>query len=82
MPYDPEYERAVDMAVTRIRETVPADLAGIFGEASGISRADFHPCRQAPCGDICAVDGSNTLLLESGSLAIVLFRAAQSTFHE
>jgi hypothetical protein len=27
------------------------------------------------------VDGSNTLLLESGSLAIVLFRAAQSTFH-
>jgi hypothetical protein len=82
MAYDPEYERAADMTVKRIRETIPANLAVKFREASGIAPGDFQPCRQASPGEICAVDGSNTLILESGSLSVVLFRAALCTFLE
>ena len=78
----PGYDREVDTAVGRIRATVPEDLVEKFRAASGISREDFRPCTSAECGEICAVDGSNVILLESGSMALVLFRAAQSTFRD
>jgi hypothetical protein len=80
MAYDPEYERTAESTAGRIREAVPENLAEQFGDSCGISSMDFRTCKPSSCGEICAVDGSNTLLLESGSLAIVLFRAAQSTF--
>jgi hypothetical protein len=81
MPDDPEYDRAVDTAANRIRATVPEDLVERFGAASGISRADFRPCTPKESGEVCAVDGSNAVLIESGSMALVLFRAAQCTFY-
>jgi hypothetical protein len=80
MAHDSEYERAADFTAGRIRETIPENLAEQFRDASGISSRDFRTCQTVSCKEICAVDGSNILLLESGSLAIVLFRAAQSTF--
>jgi hypothetical protein len=80
MAHDQEYERAADFTAGRIRETVPENLAEQFGDSCGISSRDFRTCKPSSCGEICAVDGSNILLLESGSIAIVLFRAAQSTF--
>ncbi len=81
MPNNPDYARSVDTAANRIRETVPADLVERFGAVSGISPGDFHPCTPKESGEICAVDGSNVVLIESGSMALVLFRAAQSTFY-
>lgn len=81
MPNNPDYARSVDTAANRVRETVPADLVERFGAASGISPGDFRPCTPKESGEICAVDGSNAVLIESGSMALVLFRAAQSTFY-
>ncbi len=80
--HDPEYEKAADAVAGRIRETVPANLATLFRETGGFDQDAFHSCAQVRCGEVCAVDGSNGLLLESGSMAVALFRAAQSTFHD
>jgi len=78
---DRDYERAADTMAIRIREAVPANLVQKFREQGGISPDDFRSCEAGSSGETCAVDGSNGILLESGSMAIVLFRAAQSTFY-
>jgi len=75
-----EYAGAVKEAAGRIRASVPADIVEKFKAASGIKRTDFISCTPAPCGEICAVDGSNVMLLESGSMALAVVRAAQTTF--
>ena len=80
MDRDLDYKETADTMAARIRETVPDNLADEFMEAGRIRHRDFSPCTPVPSGEISAVDGSNVLLLESGSLAIALFRAAQSTF--
>jgi hypothetical protein len=80
MSRDPDYEMAADTTVGRIRATVPENLVEKFRQSGGISPEDFRSCIPVPCEEVCAVDGSNVLLLESGSMAIALFRAAQSTF--
>ncbi|MDD1718814.1 MAG: DNA double-strand break repair nuclease NurA [Methanoregulaceae archaeon] len=80
MPDD--YDREMNTAVGRIRATVPENLVEQFMAASGISREDFRSCTPVQCGEICAIDGSDVILLESGSMALVLFRAAQSTFRD
>ena len=77
---DETYDGAVKEAAARIRSSVPADLAEKFAKTTGIGPADFVPCTPAPCGEVCAVDGSNVLLLESGSMALAVVRAAQTTF--
>jgi hypothetical protein len=80
MACDPDYESAAAATAERIRGIVPPDLAKKFRESGGISPDDFRPCTPVPCKEICAVDGSNALVLESGSMGIAVFRAAQSTF--
>ena len=77
---DDAYQGAVRETAGRIRASVPADIAGKFAEACGITKDDFIPCMPAECGEICAVDGSNVMLLESGSMALAIVRAAQTTF--
>ena len=77
---DPKYERSAGSAAERIRATVPGDLPEKFRAYTNLSPEDFCSCSPVPCGEVCAVDGSNALLLESGSMAIAIFRAAQSTF--
>ena len=51
-----------------------------FEKTCTIRPSDFIPCTAAPCGEVCAVDGSNVMLLESGSMALAVVRAAQTTF--
>jgi len=75
-----EYAGAVKEAAGRIRATIPADLVEKFKAASGIRPTDFIPCTPALSGEVCAVDGSNVMLLESGSMALAVVRAAQTTF--
>ncbi|HON81463.1 MAG TPA: DNA double-strand break repair nuclease NurA [Methanoregulaceae archaeon] len=79
---DPRYERSADSAADRIRAAVPGNLPDKFRAHTNLSPEDFHHCSPAPSGEVCAVDGSNAMLLESGSMAIALFRAAQSTFND
>lgn len=80
MPHDPDYDGAVNVTASRIRATIPADLAEKFAGASGISQNDFQTCNPASCGEICAIDGSSVILMESGSMALALVRATQTTF--
>ena len=75
-----EYTGAVKEAAGRIRATIPANLVEKFATTSGIKPTDFIPCTPIPCGEVCAVDGSNVMLLESGSMALAVVRAAQTTF--
>jgi len=75
-----EYSGAVKEAAGRIRASLPADLVEKFEKTCRIRTADFIPCTAIPCGEICAVDGSNVTLLESGSMALAVVRAAQTTF--
>jgi len=75
-----EYEGAVKEAAGRIRSTIPENLVEKFATTCTIRPSDFIPCTAAPCGEVCAVDGSNVMLLESGSMALAVVRAAQTTF--
>ena len=77
---DPDYTAELDAAVERIHAVVPGDLVQRFRRESGVTRDSFQSCNPVQSGKVCAVDGSNTLLLESGSMALVAFRAAQSTY--
>lgn len=75
-----DYAGAVNEAAARIRASVPADLVKKFADVCNIKISDFTPCTAADCGEVCAVDGSNVTLLESGSMALAVVRAAQTTF--
>ncbi|MCK9579886.1 MAG: DNA double-strand break repair nuclease NurA [Methanoregula sp.] len=80
MAGDYEYTSAVGEAAERIRASIPANLVEEFRAASGITRDDFIPCTPAQSGEVCAIDGSNVTLIESGSMAVAVVRAAQTTF--
>ena len=75
-----EYAGAVNEAAGRIRAKVPGDLIRKFRAICGITKDDFLSCTPRDCGEVCAVDGSNVSLLESGSMALAVVRAAQTTF--
>ncbi|OPX65378.1 MULTISPECIES: DNA double-strand break repair nuclease NurA [unclassified Methanoregula] len=77
---DDAYYGTIRETAGRIRASVPADLAGLFAKTCGIRHSDFVACSPAECGEVCAVDGSNVILLESGSMALAVVRAAQTTF--
>jgi hypothetical protein len=77
---DNEYHSAIMETAGRIRASVPADLVEKFAKTCNIRKNDFTPCTPAPYGEVCAVDGSNVILLESGSMALAVVRAAQTTF--
>jgi hypothetical protein len=74
------YEESVDKALQRITEHIPEDLVGKFAQESGITREDIHTIPQGRSGMVTAVDGSNTMVLEGGSVAIAAIRAVQTTF--
>jgi hypothetical protein len=68
--------------VERIRARVPADLALRFGNESGLAVEDFSVCTTDFNGTIAAVDGSNSMVLESGSFSVAAVRAAVSCFFQ
>jgi hypothetical protein len=74
------YEESVQRALGRIAAHVPEDLVARFVAGSGIVRDDIHPIAAAPSGIVSAVDGSNAMVLEGGSVAIAAVRAARTTF--
>jgi len=74
------YEKSVGSALRKIADHVPEDLAQKFAAKSGIMKDDIHPIHPAPSGIVSAIDGSNAMVLEGGSLAIAAIRAARTTF--
>ena len=58
----------------------PEDLVGKFAQESGITREDIHPIPPSRSGMVAAVDGSNTMVLEGGSVSLAAIRAVQTTF--
>ncbi|MGC9435172.1 MAG: DNA double-strand break repair nuclease NurA [Methanomicrobiales archaeon] len=70
----------IDRLVTRVAGWRPGDLAERCAGASGLGADDFrHPAGSFD-GRICAVDGSNTTLLRTGSAHWVAARAGASIF--
>jgi hypothetical protein len=74
------YEESVDKALRRITEHIPEDLVGKFAQESGISRDDIHTIQPARSGMVTAIDGSNMMVLEGGSVSLAAIRAVQTTF--
>src|SRR5208337_2554960 len=74
------YEESVKKALRRIAAHVPEDLVAKFAGESRIVRDDIRPIATAPSGIVSAVDGSNAMVLEGGSVAIAAIRAARTTF--
>jgi hypothetical protein len=74
------YEESVDKALRRIAEHVPDNLVLKFAQESGIIRDDIHSIPPGPSDMVAAIDGSNTMIIEGGSVTIAAIRAVQTTF--
>ncbi len=74
------YRESVDKALRKIATHVPEDLVEQFAQQSGIRRDDIRPIAAGPSGIVSAVDGSNAMVLDGGSIAIAAIRAARTTF--
>ena len=58
----------------------PADMASRFARTGGFDASSFSPCGSGYGGSVAAVDGSNAMVLETGSFSVVLVRAVETTF--
>ncbi len=74
------YEESVNRAIRKIADHVPEDLVQKFATETGITNDDIHPIPAIPSGIVTAVDGSNSMIIEGGSVAIAAIRAVQTTF--
>jgi hypothetical protein len=74
------YEESVSRALRRIADHFPEDLVQQFADKSGITKDDIHLIFPAPSGTVSAIDGSNTMVLEGGSVSLAAIRAVQTTF--
>jgi hypothetical protein len=74
------YEESVQHALGRLASHVPEDLVQKFAEKSGITKADIHPIPPGPSGTVSAIDGSNAMVIEGGSISIAAIRAARTSF--
>jgi hypothetical protein len=74
------YEESITLVLERISHQMPYDLAEQFAEFSHLTGADIHPIRCSPWGIVSAIDGSNTIIAESGSFTLAAIRATHTTF--
>jgi hypothetical protein len=74
------YDESLDRALQTITRHIPGDLVNIFARESGITKDDIHTIPPGPSGVVSAVDGSNTMIIEGGSVSIAAIRAVQTTF--
>ena len=74
------YEVSVDLALGKIAAHVPEDLVARFAEKSALHKDDFREIPPGPSGTVSAVDGSNAMVLEGGSIALAAIRAGRTTF--
>ncbi|MFA5347772.1 MAG: DNA double-strand break repair nuclease NurA [Methanoregula sp.] len=74
------YGESVGQALRRIAEHIPEDLVSRFARESGITKDDFHQIPPGTSGIVSAVDGSNTMIAEGGSITLAAIRAVRTTF--
>ncbi len=74
------YEESLERAIRKITEHIPQDLVTLFAGKSGITRGDIHPIPAVPSGMVSAVDGSNAMVTEGGSISLAAIRAVRTTF--
>ncbi|MBP7411649.1 MAG: DNA double-strand break repair nuclease NurA [Methanoculleus sp.] len=74
------YLDAIRRVAGRIREAAPPDLAERFSAAGGFDSASYRHCRPEFGGAVCAVDGSNTIILDAGCFAVAAVRASVSAY--
>lgn len=74
------YQDAIRRVAGRIRECAPEDLVERFSARSGFDAGSYRHCRPAFDGAVCAVDGSNAIILDAGSFAVAAVRASVSAY--
>jgi hypothetical protein len=74
------YEESVDRALRQITAHIPEDMVEKFVRESGIANNDIHTIPTGPSGLVSAVDGSNAMVSEGGTVSIAAIRAARTTF--
>ena len=74
------YQDAVMRVAGRIREAVPEDLVERFSGESGFDVSSYRHCHPSFDGAVCAVDGSNAIVLDAGSYAVAAVRASVSAY--
>ena len=74
------YEESVNRTLQRIAEHIPEDLVKKFARESGITRNDIQTIPPGPSGMVSAIDGSNAMIAEGGSVSLAAIRAVRTTF--
>ncbi len=74
------YEESLDRALRKVTEHIPEGLVEKFAWESGITKDDIHPIPKSPSGIVSAVDGSNSMIIEGGSVGVAAIRAVRTTF--
>jgi hypothetical protein len=74
------YQESVQKALRRIAAHMPGDIVRQFAERSGIQKDDIRLISPGTAGTVSAVDGSNAMVLDGGSMALAAIRAARTTF--
>ncbi|MDD1654714.1 MAG: DNA double-strand break repair nuclease NurA [Methanomicrobiales archaeon] len=82
MTAEDEYRRDLASLRERIRSLNPPDLAARFAAHCGFTRDSFHEAFPLQQGTVAAVDGSNALVVESGSFSVAAVRAAVCGFSD
>jgi hypothetical protein len=80
MAREDSYRESITLIVERIAHQVPYDLAEQFATHSGLTKDSIHPIHDTAPGMVCAIDGSNAVVAESGSFALAAIRAGKTTF--
>lgn len=80
MHRDTPYADDIDGVVRYITDRSPVDQVGRFARESGMERDDFISCPSQFDGNVAAIDGSNAVVLESGSFSFIAVRAAECVF--
>jgi hypothetical protein len=76
------YDESLKQALGKIAKHIPEDLGEKFARESGITKDDIHVIPPGPSGIVSAIDGSNTMIVEGGSISIAAIRAVRTTFSE
>jgi len=74
------YQDAIQRIAGRIRECAPEDIVERFSACSGFDAGSYRPCSSSFDGAVCAVDGSNAIILDAGSFAVAAARASASAY--
>ncbi|MCX6683956.1 MAG: hypothetical protein NTZ37_04415, partial [Methanoregula sp.] len=74
------YEESLNRVLRKIAKHIPEDLVKKFAYESGIVKNDIHTISPGPSGMVSAIDGSDAMIVEGGSVSLAAIRAVRTTF--